>query len=537
MSEKFCIIWKIQIMGTLTYSKGIFRFSPHGNVEARKAADAGLMRGEGLQWLTRSFEKARQLRGWADDSAEMELKRRFTTCYPAPDSIPYPDHLEPRVFQLESAWHCLTRSPAYCADDQGLGKTITSCLCMNAVPGRILIICPPHLVHNWVREIVKWHHDGWPTIIKSGDESENSFKAVVLICPDSLIINERIYGLLMRQSFLWAFVDEVHRFTHDSQRTLALFGGENESKKEQPGLITRAKRVVYLSGTPVPNGKPIELYPMLSRTASESIKHRTLIDYGRAFCNGRKLTHFEKGRAVVNWDFQGCSNLKRLNKELFASLMIRHEKQDVLKELGPKTRKLVFLDAPKELEPFERAALKDRTLDELLGDDHTLGDVATYRREVGEHKILPAFEYIKELLDTSPDKLVVFAHHVAVVEMLAQLLGPYGCLMIRGGMSKKAKAQAVEAFQTKAKHRVVAGNMESMGTGNTMTAAPGVVVVEPSWVPGINEQAEDRVYRMTQKQNVYVRYLVMRGTLDERMLTRVFEKGENIKKVMKGKNK
>ena len=127
--------------------------------------------------------------------------------------------------------------------------------------------------------------------------------------------------------------------------------------------------------------------------------------------------------------------------------MIRHEKKDCLKELGPKTRQLIFLDAPESIKKYERSKLKDISLDELMGADHKLGDIATYRRTIGESKIIPAFEYITQLLENSDEKLVVFAHHVEVVTALHRMLKEYQPLMVRGGMTAKAKQEAVSAFQ------------------------------------------------------------------------------------------
>jgi len=72
--------------------------------------------------------------------------------------------------------------------------------------------------------------------------------------------------------------------------------------------------------------------------------------------------------------------------------------------------------------------------------------------------------------------------------------------------------------------RVLIGNIDSMGVGLTLTASRRVIFVEYSCVPGLNEQAEDRVHRITQTEGVYCQYLVMRGGMDELMLNKVLEK-------------
>lgn len=523
-------------MGILTFDGRKFsvqgKYNSLAGVRAQKAGFRFC--DEALRWVTRDAAKAVKLRQFADSSAEAKFKKHFITDFKLPEQILYPDHLQPMHFQIESAWHALTRSPAYVADEAGLGKTITSILCMNTVLGRVLVICPPFLKYNWADELKKWLVRGAAIcVVDTGDPVRESLtNANIIIIPDSLIGSGTIQHYLKDQKFEWLFVDEAHRYKNpDAERTMALVGSDKDAK-EYFTYTSIAERIVFLSGTPIPNGKPIELFPLLSRTASESIQFRNLDEYGKEFCAGRMVTRYEGKRVIANWDFQGASNLKRLRRELKSKLMIRHLKRDVLDELPPKNRKLVFLDCPKKLHKFEAKLLSKHTIKELMGMDAKLGDIASYQKEVGIAKLPQAIEYIRDLLENSNDKLVVFAHHVDVVEGLHAALKDFGCLTIRGGMNAVERQYKVKLFQTDKDFKVIVGNMASMGLGLTLTKAPGVVVVEYSWVPGENEQAEDRVHRMTQDKNVYIRYLVLRNTLDERKLRSVLNKEHNISEVM-----
>lgn len=523
-------------MGKLTFHKQRFIFFPD-TADNQLAQEAKfLWDASTLRWETRSPHKAVKLRRFADKSAEQKFKKYFITDYEAPEQIIYPDHLEPKIFQIESAWHCITRSPVYCADEAGLGKTIMSILCMNSVPGNVLVICPPFLKFNWAVEIQKWCCQPYAIhVIEDSNYGYNPFPGFynILILPDSLLTNLKIQDQIKKTKFTWLFVDEAHRYKEaTTQRTIALVGKENDPSWEP--IADCAERIVLLSGTPIPNGRPKELYPLLSRIAPEAIGHRDFVGYGKTFCGAKRVVRYQGTGAhpIVNWDFSGTSNLKQLRTELREKLMIRHLKKDVMKELGPKTRKIIFLDEVEKLKPFEEKILKNRTLKDLMGDTHTKGDIATYRREVGEAKINQAFLYISELLENSPDKLVVFAHHIEVVEKLNYLLNGFGSLMARGGMSAKSKAKVVHTFQTWPGSRVIIGNIEAMGVGNTLTKAPGVVFVEYDWRPGVNEQAEDRVHRMTQEQNTYFHYLTLRNSLDERMLIQGMNKQKAITQLM-----
>jgi SNF2 family DNA or RNA helicase len=529
-------------MGKLEFDGQRFWFTPVGSAEIIDGNCAGLIAcSDGLRWSTRSAAKAVTLRRFADAQCELKLKNTFITTLEAPEYIPYPHHLQPKLYQLETVWHCVTRTPAYNADEAGLGKTIESVLCMNAVPGRVLIICPPFLKYNWADEIEKWSThvnrqiDGQDIfIVESGDVSRDDLAGHhYTILPDSIIDSPSIQHYLKDEKFEWLFIDEAHRYGNpDTNRTVALIGSDKDDKAYFT-YTSLAKRVIYLSGTPTPNGRPIELYPLLSRTAPESIRWRSLTKFGQKFCNGRQVTRYEGKRRITNWDFSGASSLQSFRKQLRSKFMVRHLKKDVLRELPPKTRKLVFLDAPKVLVAYESELLKHYTMKELLGDKAVeLGDIARYQREVGQAKVVPAAEYIIDLLENNPGKLIVGAHHIEVVLQLSKRLVKFGCLTIRGGMTAKIKADRVKRFQNVEACRVVVGNISSMGLGLTLTKASTAIVVEPSWVPGVNEQFEDRIHRITQKANVDVRYLVLRGTLDERKLRSVLSKEQNINQVM-----
>lgn len=528
-------------MGLLTFKNGRFYFSEIAAGGCNKtpptapslAAQAAFEWDDNAtMWRTRAHSKAVKLKAYADQAARAELGRYFIEMLPAPPRLVYPRHLKPMPHQMESARHALTRSTSYVADEAGLGKTITSVICMNSVPGRTLIICPPFLKYNWADEIEKWRvWDVSVGIVEGANRYGVINGADVVILPDSLLSSSDVLDAVKAQRFEWLFVDEAHRYKEaTTKRTVALAGDESG----KTGIIGSACRKVFLSGTPIPNGRPIELFALLSRAAPESVGYRDRIAFGQHFCGARLVQHGRgNSGSSSHWDTRGASNLSQLRQELREKLMIRHLKKDVLAELPAKSRKIIFLDQPKRLKSFEARVLKEYSLSELMGEDRSLGDIATYRREVGEAKIKPSAEFIRDWLDEHEDqKLVVFANHVSVIETLHQMLARYKPLMVRGGLTSKEKAAHVKRFQGSDQHRVIIGNMDAMGVGNTLTRAHTVMIIEPSWVPGCNEQAEDRVHRIGQTNTVYVKYLVLRDSLDERMLRQVLGKEENIRNVM-----
>jgi SWI/SNF-related matrix-associated actin-dependent regulator 1 of chromatin subfamily A len=511
-------------MGKLSFKTDKFVFDAQSQNDHQSAkARAFQWDAQNHLWFTRSIEKARHLRAFADDAAEVKFKNYFITRFECPDNIPYPDDLDPKEFQIASAWHITTRSPAYCADQAGLGKTITATLCMNAVPGRVLIICPPYLKYNWQIEVNKW--STLPRSVQVYEKGKDVLNSVadVLIIPDSIIATPEVIAFLkLTLPFEWMFVDEAHRFKDENaKRTQALC----------EFYSTLSKRVCFLSGTPIPN-RAMELFPIVNTFAPWAIDYLSQGGYGQTFCDPKVIKFKTRHGTERRVSFLGISHPKKLRALLREDFMVRHLKKDVLPELADKTRQFIFVDQPKSLIKYEKAALKLKSLDELIGEDFHLGDIATYRKESGLALIKHAVEIITDFLESCDEPLVVAAHHIDVVKGLFAALKKYNPLMIRGGMSAASKQLSVGFFQMDTRHRLLIGNIDAMGVGFTLTRARQGLTVEPSWVPGINEQMEDRIHRITQTDKVFWRYLVQRDSLNERMLWKVLDKQEGIDIVM-----
>src|SRR5208282_2657207 len=102
-----------------------------------------------------------------------------------------------------------------------------------------------------------------------------------------------------------------------------------------PAVATiAADRRLFLTGTPIVN-RPKELWPIIFSLCPTFEKD--FFAYAKKYCG-----------AVHNgfgWDFNGASNLEDLQERLRALFMVRRLKKDVLKELPPKRRQVLVLEA------------------------------------------------------------------------------------------------------------------------------------------------------------------------------------------------
>ena len=105
---------------------------------------------------------------------------------------------------------------------------------------------------------------------------------------------------------------------------------------------------------------------------------------------------------------------------------------------------------------------------------------------------------------------------------------------ITGDMPADKRQANVEAFQ--AGHiDVLFCSTVAAKEGITLTAANTVVFVEREWVPGWEEQAEDRVYRIGQESDsVHAVYLSVARTIDEKFNQVIEEKRKVVKAVLDG---
>lgn len=488
--------------------------------KASKLSNEGFLYSDELEaWTTPSIEVAARLREYADDRAKKKIHSQIITHTPWPGRIQWPRGLTPKPFQLTAARFALERNRSYIAADPGMGKTIIAALVLNALKRPVVFICPPSLALNTKYELEKWCT--WkPRICIYGLDTEHPAVDITII-PDSALVDplgerEELWAWVKYNAKLKAtlIVDEANRFNQMSaQRTIALMGDY--------GLAHHFKHIVFMSGTPLDN-RAMELFPILSRFAPETIKFRGEEDYGQRYC-----------KAYFNgfgWSYPGSDNMDELAKNVHGKFMLRIRKSEHLKEIPPKTKELVFLgeNLPARISAMDKSLLAKYSPEDLYTDLAPNGHVATYRRMLGLAKAPYAIEYIKDTLDWCDEAMLVFAMHTEVVEKLAKGLKKYKPILLTAKVKTNERQRLVQEFQKNKKHRIFLCNTKLGGIGFTLTRATLVSHVEASWVPGVNTQATDRAHRIGQLRNVFERYLVFRNSMDRRVIESNLRKSNDI---------
>jgi len=77
-------------------------------------------------------------------------------------------------------------------------------------------------------------------------------------------------------------------------------------------------------------------------------------------------------------------------------------------------------------------------------------------------------------------------------------------------------------------------NIKAAGVGLTLTRASTVVFAELAWTPSEIQQAEDRAHRIGQTQCVNVKFLLVKGSIDDLMMELLHNKLATTGQVLDG---
>jgi SWI/SNF-related matrix-associated actin-dependent regulator 1 of chromatin subfamily A len=144
-----------------------------------------------------------------------------------------------------------------------------------------------------------------------------------------------------------------------------------------------------------------------------------------------------------------------------------------------------------------------------------LVELILLRQFIAAVAIPHTIEMVENAIDMGR-KVIIFTSFTEELEILAKHFGKLA-VTHNGPMSTTQKQKSVDAFQKNSKVKVFIGNIKSAGVAITLTEATVVVFNSFSWVPGDNEQAEDRAFRIGQKNDVNVYYQLFDDTISIRM--------------------
>jgi len=409
-------------------------------------------------------------------------------------------------FQRVGVGFLLLSSCSLLADSMGIGKSIQAlCLCEEIKAKKILIICPNSLKWTWANEIEKW--------IPGNEIEVYQGKTLTLNHRFSVINYEALRAERNKnlQKTKWDVLiyDEQHRLKN------------RKTKVVKAAKKIKAERILGLTGTPVLN-RTDELWSLLN-----ILYPKRYSSYWRFF--EKYVDYYEAPFGKI---IRGSKNLDQLKKEL-EPIMIRRTKEEVLPDLPKKTYQNIIVELNKEQRRIYDEMRKD-FITKLNEEERVMATVIIAQiirlKQIAIHPSLLLDDYDKNLpsaklkalfgiIEDTDKKIVVFSQFAKAINIIEKELKEkkIGFAKLTGDVKPEQRKIEIERFQSNKDCRIFIGTIQAGGVGITLTAADTVVFLDKLWTPGYNEQAEDRLHRIGQKNNVTVINLIAKDTIEERI--------------------
>lgn len=406
------------------------------------------------------------------------------------------------------------------ADDMWLGKTIQTLVYLESIsaPSRSkkktplqkhLIVVPTSLLLNWLDEAKKFTPELKIEAIRDG-------KSFHTIAQDTevVVISYGVLTNLVRENIL----DHISWNTIILDEAQNIKNAKNERSKAISTLVGTHR--LALSGTPIENHLG-ELYSIFSFLMPWFLG---------------SYRQFQE-RYMSWWENQSLMHLARKVKPF----ILRRTKESVLTELPPKQEEVIFLEmSPEQRELYDK--LKKIYTQEVREQMETLWlakstfivlDALLKLRQAclcpallktHDHQDVPSIklQYLEENLEeilTQGHSVLIFSQFTEFLWHIRKLLEKQNIayLSLDGSTRAPERKRLVDEFNRGAV-KIFLISLKAGGTGLNLTGADTVIHMDPWWNPAVENQATDRAHRMGQEKTVFVKKLIVRGSIEEKIL-------------------
>jgi len=235
------------------------------------------------------------------------------------------------------------------------------------------------------------------------------------------------------------------------------------------------------------------------------------------------------------------SSLER-RKEKLEDLLHRSERlreEGELAELRKVTE--AELEDYEDYEEAERWAIEEKleqitvaeNIDELRPEIRKLDELITQADEVRAQEVESKLTRLRDevLSNLEGRKVLIFTEHKDTLWYLTEKLNAWGYSVctIHGGMDLDSRIAAEHTFRHDAQILVAT---EAAGEGINLQFCSWMVNYDIPWNPTRLEQRMGRIHRYGQDREVYIYNLISQDTLEGRVLDRLFEKLDRMRKAM-----
>jgi len=397
------------------------------------------------------------------------------------------------------------------ADEMGLGKTVQLLALLASRLGRdsapALIVCPASLAANWEREAARFVPALRTAAPRGGAREEclknpGAFDLLILSYTSARLSR----GLLRRMKFSYLVLDEAQHIKNP--------GTSNARSCKD---LTADHKIV-LSGTPLENS-PEDLW--------------SIMDFLHPGMLGTLASFRRRCAGIADSEERRTDLARRVGP-----FIMRRTKAEVASDLPPRTEKILFCD----FSPDQRA-LYDRVLAEGRreiarfdsGDNRRGAAIFTtllrLRQICCDPRLLPGdagkgissakMELLNELLHENIDsshKMLLFSQFPSLLHLIVPELENAGIPFEYLDGSTTDRMERVDRFNSSPGIPLFLLSLKAGGTGLNLTSADTVIIYDPWWNPAAELQAADRSHRIGQSRPVTICRLVVRDSVEEKIL-------------------
>ena len=395
------------------------------------------------------------------------------------------------------------------ADDMGLGKTLQAIALLSNLheekKKKSIVIMPKSLIYNWENEIKKFSPKLKVGVYYGINRDFSSLKKVDVILTTYGTIRNDIENLL-EHKFDLLILDESQNIKNiNSQTTKAV-------------LLLNAKKRVALSGTPIENNL-LELYSLFRFLNPEM--------FG-------SVQRFTNSYILPIQKYSDTSTIEELKKKIYPFLL-RMVKKEVLEDLPDKIEKLVYVDMNDEHRKFyeERrkyyySLLEKNTSSQGNFDKffvlqainelrHIVSSPELETKKIISSKKEVLIENVIEAIENN-HKVLVFVNYLSSIESICESLKENKIKYLKMTGQTKDRQNLVDKFQSDSRYKVFVMTLKTGGVGLNLVSADTIFIYDPWWNTTVENQAIDRAYRLGQDKTVFAYKMIMRNTIEEKIL-------------------
>ncbi|MGL6064047.1 MAG: DEAD/DEAH box helicase [Fusobacteriaceae bacterium] len=396
------------------------------------------------------------------------------------------------------------------ADDMGLGKTLQAIALLTRIhlekTKASLVVMPKSLIYNWENEIKKFS-PGLKTGIYYGNTRDMSIlnDKDVILTTYGTIRND--IEKLRKEKFELIILDESQNIKNvNAQTTKAI-------------MLLNSKNRLALSGTPIENNLS-ELYSLF-RFLNPAM-FGSLDEFNMTYANPIQRDNDKEA-------------IQELKKKIYP-FILRRVKKEVLKDLPEKIEQTLFIEMNKEQKMFyeERRMYYYNMVNNHI-KEQGLGKAQFYvlqaLNELRQITSCPESKNINivsskrvVLINNVADavanghKVLVFTNYINSIENVCKDLDKFGIKYLSMTGATKDRQSLVDKFQKDSSYKVFVMTLKTGGVGLNLTSADTIFIYDPWWNKTVENQAVDRAYRLGQDRTVFSYKLILKDSIEEKIL-------------------